>query len=81
MEQTLRSGGMMRQFNANDSTYDLISDLVEGQYYANNNSYSYSAGFLISVLEDAINQLPKSKQEAMRNRFNTERQLVWAKVS
>jgi hypothetical protein len=71
----------MRVFNPNDSTYTLISDLVEAQYYANNNSYSYSAGYLISVLEDAINQLPKSKQDAMRNRFNTERQVVWAKVS
>jgi hypothetical protein len=71
----------MRTFNANDSTYELINDLVEGQYYANNNSYSYSAGFLISVLEDAINQLPKSKQEAIRNRFHTERQVVWSKVS
>jgi hypothetical protein len=60
----------MRVFNPNDSTYTLISDLVEAQYYANNNSYSYSAGYLISVLEDA-----------MRNRFNTERQVVWAKVS
>jgi hypothetical protein len=59
----------------------MISDLVEAQYYANNNSYSYSAGYLISVLEDVINQLPKSKQEALLNRFNTERQVVWAKVS
>jgi hypothetical protein len=71
----------MRQFNANDSIYTLISDLVEGQYYANNNSYSYSAGYLISVLEDVINQLPKSKQEALLNRLNTERQWVWSKVS
>ena len=71
----------MRTFNANDSTYELINDLVEGQYYANNHSYSYSAGFLISVLEDAINQLPKSKQEALRNRFHAERQVVWSKVS
>ena len=71
----------MRVFNPNDSTYTLISDLVEAQYYANNNSYSYSAGYLISVLEDAINQLPKSKQDAIRDRFHTERQVVWAKVS
>jgi len=71
----------MREFNKNDTTYALIADLVEGQYYANGNSYSYSAGFLISVLEDAINQLPKSKQENMRNRLNTERQVVWSKVS
>ena len=71
----------MRTFNMNDSIYTMISDLVEAQYYANNNSYSYSAGYLISVLEDTIRQLPKSKQEALLNRFNTERQLVWAKVS
>jgi hypothetical protein len=71
----------MRTFNLNDSIYTMISDLVEAQYYANNNSYSYSAGYLISVLEDTISQLPKSKQEALLNRFNTERQLVWAKVS
>ena len=71
----------MRTFNMNDSIYTMISDLVEGQYYANNHSYSYSAGYLISVLEDTISQLPKSKQEALLNRFNTERQVVWAKVS
>ena len=71
----------MREFDKNASTYDIISDLVEGQYYANKGSYGYSAGYLISVLEDAINQLPKSKQEDMRNRLNTERQMVWAKVS
>jgi hypothetical protein len=71
----------MRVFNPNDSTYTLISDLVEAQYYANNNSYSYSAGYLISVLEDTISQLPKSKQDAIRDRFHTERQVVWAKVS
>ena len=71
----------MRTFNLNDSIYTMISDLVEAQYYANNNSYSYSAGYLISVLEDTISQLPKSKQEALLNRFNTERQVVWAKVS
>jgi hypothetical protein len=71
----------MRTFNLNDSIYTMISDLVEGQYYANNNSYSYSAGYLISVLEDTISQLPKSKQEALLNRLNTERQVVWAKVS
>ena len=72
---------MMRKFDMTDSTYTLISDLVEGQYYANNNSYSYSAGYLISVLEDAINQLPKSKQEAIRNRLQYERIATWAKVS
>jgi hypothetical protein len=72
---------MMRQFNANDNTYDLIADLVEGQYYANSNSYSFSAGYLSSVLEAVIAELPKKKQEEWRNRFNTERQLVWAKVS
>jgi hypothetical protein len=71
----------MRVFNSSDSTYTIISDLVEGQYYANQNSYSYSAGYLISVLEDVINQLPKSKQEALLNRLNTERQWVWSKVS
>jgi hypothetical protein len=71
----------MRQFDKNASTYEIISDLVEGQYYANGNSYGYSAGYLISVLEDAINQLPKSKQEDIRNRLNTERQVFWSKVS
>jgi hypothetical protein len=71
----------MRVFNSKDSTYTVISDLVEGQYYANQNSYSYSAGYLISVLEDVINQLPKSKQEALLKRLNTERQWVWSKVS
>lgn len=71
----------MRQFNSNDSTYDLIADLVEGQYYANNNSYSYSAGFLSSILDDAISQLPKAKQEAIRNRLNIARQVAWSKVS
>ena len=71
----------MRVFNSNDSTYTLISDLVEGQYYANNNSYGYSAGYLISVLEDVINQLPKNKQEDIRYLLDTERQAVWSKVS
>jgi len=72
---------MMRQFNSTDSTYDLIADLVEGQYYANNNSYSFSAGYLSSVLEAVIAELPKKKQEEWRNRFNTDRQVAWAKVS
>jgi hypothetical protein len=71
----------MRTFNANDSTYDLISDLVEGQYYANSNSYGYSAGYLSSVLEDVIRNLPDDKQKQWRERFDRERQLVWAKVS
>lgn len=71
----------MRQFDKNASTYEIISDLVEGQYYANGNSYGYSAGYLISVLEDAINQLPKSKQEAMRLRLHYDRIDAWSKVS
>jgi hypothetical protein len=39
-----------KEFDKNASAYDIISDLVEGQYYANGNSYSYSAGYLSSVL-------------------------------
>jgi hypothetical protein len=71
----------MRVFDSKDSTYNLINDLVEGQYYANNNSYSFSAGYLSSVLEAVIAELPKKKQEEWRNRFNTDRQVAWAKVS
>jgi hypothetical protein len=56
----------MKQFDKNASTYDIINDLVEGQYYANNNSYGYSAGFLSSVLDAVIRQsFRRSKQEAM----------------
>ena len=71
----------MREFNKNASTYELISDLVEGQYYANKGSYGYSAGFLTSVLEEVISQLPKSKQEAMRLRLHYDRIDAWSKVS
>ena len=71
----------MREFNKNDTTYALIADLVEGQYYANKGSYSYSAGFLTTVLEEVIAQLPKSKQEAMRMRLHYDRIDAWSKVS
>jgi len=71
----------MREFNKNDTTYALIADLVEGQYYANGNSYSYSAGFLTTVLEEVIAQLPRSKREAMRMRLHYDRIDAWSKVS
>jgi hypothetical protein len=58
----------MKEFDKNASTYEIIGDLVEGQYYANGNSYSYSAGFLSSVLDEVIRQsFRRSKQEAMRD--------------
>ena len=71
----------MKQFDKNASTYDIINDLVEGQYYANNNSYGYSAGYLSSVLDEVIRQLPKSKQEAMRMKLHYDRIDAWSKVS
>jgi len=71
----------MRQFDKNDSTQTLIADLVEGQYYANKGSYGFSAGFLTSVLEEVIAQLPKSKREAMRLRLHYDRIDAWSKVS
>ena len=71
----------MRQFDKNDSTGTLIADLVEGQYYANKGSYSFSAGYLTVVLEEAIRQLPKSKQEILRNQLHFDRIDAWSKVS
>lgn len=71
----------MREFNKDDTTYALIADLVEGQYYANKGSYSYSAGFLTTVLEEVIAQLPRSKREAMRLRLHYDRIDAWSKVS
>ena len=71
----------MRQFDKNDTTYALIADLVEGQYYANKGSYGYSAGFLTTVLEEVIAQLPRSKREAMRMRLHYDRIDAWSKVS
>lgn len=71
----------MKQFDKNASTYDIINDLVEGQYYANNNSYSYSAGYLSSVLDAVIQNLPDDKQKQWRERFDRDRQLFWTKVS
>ena len=71
----------MKQFDKNASTYDIINDLVEGQYYANNNSYGYSAGYLSSVLDAVIQNLSDDKQKQWRERFDSDRQLFWAKVS
>ena len=69
-----------KEFDKNASAYDIISDLVEGQYYANGNSYSYSAGYLSSVLDEVIRQLPRSKQEAMRMKLHYDRIDAWSKV-
>ena len=69
-----------KEFDKNASAYDIISDLVEGQYYANGNSYSYSAGYLSSVLDEVIRQLPRSKQEAMRMKLHYVRIDAWSKV-
>jgi hypothetical protein len=53
----------MKQFDKNASTYDIINDLVEGQYYANNNSYGYSAGYLSSVLDAVIQNLSDDRNK------------------
>ena len=60
--------------------HKVVYDLVEGQYYGNNNSYSYSAGFLSSVLIDMYHNLPKSHQSVWKARLQKDRKEAWSKI-
>ena len=53
-------------FDECESTRKVIKDLND-RSYEEKGSYSYSAGFLESVLVSAIMELPKARREYFRN--------------
>jgi hypothetical protein len=54
-------------------TSQSINDMVQSSYELYGN-YAYAAGYLQSMLAEAIDQLPKAKREGLRNQLRRQAQ-------
>jgi len=50
-------------------TNDAINEFVKASYENNGRSYSYSAGYLESMIKEIVSELPKARRAEIRNRF------------
>lgn len=49
-------------------TNDAVNEFVKASY-ENNRTYSYTSGYLESMLKEVINELPKARRAEIRKRF------------